>query len=98
MNKKTLVGGSFHRINTPQNFVDSLHSDSSSDNDLKIIESVNSEESTTDNDTPSNPADIQTPLTINDNLSSLTKPFMNMEAKFSALKGYKIIQTVKLQF
>ena len=97
MNKKTLLGGSFLRINTPQNFVDSLHSDSCSD-DLKIIESVNSEESTTDNDTPSNPADIQTPLIINDNLSSLTKPFMNMEAKFSALKGYKVIQTVKLQF
>ena len=98
MNKKTLLGGSFRRINTPQNFVDSLHSDSCSDNDLKIIESVNSEESTTDNDTPSTPADIQTPLTINDKLSSLTKAFMNMEAKFSALKGYKVIQTVKLQF
>ena len=98
MNKKTLLGGSFHRINTPQNFVDSLHSDSCSDNDLKIIESVNSEESTTDNDTPSTPADIQTPLTINDKLSSLTKAFMNMEAKFSALKGYKVVQTVNFQF
>ena len=98
MNKKALLGGSFRRINTPQNFVDSLHSDSCSDNDLKIIESVNSEESTTDNDTPSTPADIQTPLTINDNLSSLIKAFMNMEAKFSALKDYKVIQTVKFQF
>ena len=98
MNKKTLLGSSFHRINTPQNFVDSLHSDSCSDNDLKIIESVNSEESTTDNDTPSTPADIQTPLTINDKLSSLTKAFMNMEAKFSALKGYKVVQTVNFQF
>ena len=98
MNKKTLLGSSFHRINTPQNFVDSLHSDSCSDNDLKIIQSVNSEESTTDNDTPSTPADIQTPLTINDKLSSLTKAFMNMEAKFSALKGYKVVQTVNFQF
>ena len=90
MNKKTLLGGSFHRINTPQNFVDSLHSDSCSDDHLKVIESVNSEESTTDNDTPSTTADIQTPLTINDNLSSLTKAFMNMEAKFSALKGIRL--------
>ena len=55
-------------------------------------ELVNCEKSTADNNTPSTHADIQTPLTTNDNLSSLTKhsdkAFMNMEAKFSALKGY----------
>ena len=49
-------------------------------------------ETTADNDTPSTHADIQTPLTTNDNLSSLTKysdkTFTNMEAKFSALNVY----------
>ena len=49
-------------------------------------------ETTADNDTPSTHADIKTPLTTNDNLSSLTehsdKTFMNMETKFSALKVY----------
>ena len=49
-------------------------------------------ETTADNDTRSTHADIKTPLTTNDNLSSLTKhsdkTFMNMETKFSALKVY----------
>ena len=40
---------------------------------MTITESVNSEESTADNNTLSTYAEIQTPLTINDNLSSLTK-------------------------
>ena len=92
MNKKTSLGDSFRRINTPQNLVNSLHSDSCSNNELTITESVNSEESTADNNTPSTHAEIQTPLTTNDNLSSLTKhsdkAFMNMEATFSALKCY----------
>ena len=92
VHKKTSLGDSFHRTNTPQNLVNSLHSDSCSSNELTITESVNSEESTADNNTPSTHADIQTSLTTNGNLSSLTKhsdkAFMNMEAKFSALKGY----------
>ena len=92
VNKKTSLGDSFRRINTPQNLVNSLHSDSCSNNELTITESVNSEESTADNNTPSIHADIQTPLTTNDNLSSLIKhsdkAFMNMEVKISALKGY----------
>ena len=92
VHKKTSLGDSFHRTNTPQNLVIFLHSDSCSSNELTITESVNSEESTADNNTPSTHADIQTSLTTNDNLSSLTKhsdkAFMNMEAKFSALKGY----------
>ena len=75
-----------------QNLVNSLHSDLCSNNELTIAESVNSEESTTDNNTPSTHADSQTPLATNGNLSSLTKhsdkAFMNMEAKFSALKDY----------
>ena len=49
-------------------------------------------ESTADNNNPSTHADIQTPLTANDKYSSLAKHgdkvFMNMEAKYSALKGY----------
>ena len=57
-----------------------------------MTESVNIAESTADNNAPSTHADIQIPLTTNGNLSSLTKQsdqaFMNMEAKFSALKGY----------
>ena len=92
VNKKTSLGESLHRINTPENLVNSLHSDSFSNNELKITESINSEESTADNNTPSTHADNQTPLTTNDNLSSLAKhsdkTFMNMEAKFSALKEY----------
>ena len=92
MNKKTSLGDTFRRINTPQNLVNYLHSDSCSINELTITESVNSEESTADNNTRSTHADIQTPLTTNDDLSSLTKhsdkAFMNMEAKFSALKAY----------
>ena len=72
VNKKTSISDSFRRINTPQSLVNSLHSDLCSDNELKIAESVNSEESTADNNTPSTHADIQTPTT-NDNLSSLTK-------------------------
>ena len=89
-NKKTSLGDSFRRINTPQNLVNSLHFDLYSNNELTITESVNSEESIVDNNTPLTHADIQTPLTTNDNLSSLTKhnnkAFMNMDAKFSALK------------
>ena len=69
-----------------------MHTDSCPNNELTITESVNRAESTADNNTPSTHADIQTPLTTNDNISSLTKhsdkAFMNMEAKFSALKGY----------
>ena len=91
VNKKTSLGDSFCRISTPQNLVNSLHSDSCSNNELTITESLNSEQSTADNNTPSTNADIQTPLTTNDNLSSMTKhsdkAFMNMEATFSALKG-----------
>ena len=92
VNKKTSLGDSFRRINTPQNLVNSLHSDSCFSNELTITGSVNSEESTADNNTPSTHADNQTPLTTNDNLSSFTKhsdkAFMNMEAKCSVLKGY----------
>ena len=92
VNKKTSLGDSFRRLNTPQNLVNSLHFDSCSNNELTITESVNSEESTADNNTPSTHAEIQTPLTTNDNLSSLTKhsdkAFLNMEATFSALKCY----------
>ena len=92
VNKKTSLGDSFRRINTPPNLVNSLHTDSCPNNELAITESVNRAESTADNNTPSTHADIQTPLTTNDNISSLTKhsdkAFMNMEAKFSALKGY----------
>ena len=73
MNKKTSLGDSFRRINTPQNLVNSLHSDSCSNNELTITELVNSEESTADNNTPSTHADIQTPFTTNYNLYSLTK-------------------------
>ena len=92
VNKKTSLGDSFRRINTPQSLVNSLDSGSCSNNESTSTESVNSEESTAYNNTPSTHADIQTPFTTNDNLSSLTKhsdkAFMNMEAKFSALKGY----------
>ena len=92
VNKKTSLGDSFRRINTPPNLVNPLHTDSCPNNELTITESVNRAESTADNNTPSTHADIQTPLTTNDNISSLTKhsdkAFMNMEAKFSALKGY----------
>ena len=92
VNKKTSLGDSFRRLNTPQNLVNSLHFDSCSNNELTITESVNSEESTADNNTPSTHAEIQTPLTTNDNLSSLTKhsdkAFLNMEATFSTLKCY----------
>ena len=72
MNKKTPLGDSFRRINTPPNLVNSLHTDSSPTNELKFTESVNRAESTADNNTPSTHADIQTPLTTNDNLSRLT--------------------------
>ena len=92
VNKKTSLGDSFRRINTPPNLVNSLHTDSCPNNELAITESVNRAESTADNNTPSTHADIQTPLTTNDNISSLTKhsdkAFMNIETKFSALKGY----------
>ena len=68
-----------------------LH-DSCPNNEWTITESVNRTESAADNYTPLTHADIQTPLTTNDKTFSLTKhsdkAFMNMEAKFSALKGY----------
>ena len=79
-------------MNTPQNLINSLHFDSYSINEITISESVNSEGLTADNNTPLTHSEIQTPLTINNNLPSLTKhidkPFMNMEAKISASKGY----------
>ena len=85
VNKKTSLGDSFCRINTPPNVVNSLHTDSCLNNELTIIKPVKSAKSTVH-------VDIQTPLTTNNNLSSLTKhsdkAFMNMEAKFSALKSY----------
>ena len=86
LNKKTSLGDSFTYSFT-------LHTDSCPNKELAITESVNNEESTADNNTPSiHHADIQTPLTTNDNLSSLTKhsdkAFMIMETKFFALKGY----------
>ena len=92
VDKKTSLGDSFGRVNTLPNLNNSLHTDSCPNNELTITESVNRVESTADNTTPSTHADIQTPLTTNENISSLTKhsdkAFMNMEAKFSALKGY----------
>ena len=92
VNKKTSLGDSFRQVSTPQNLVNSLHSDSCPNNELAITESGNNEESTADNNTPSTHADIQTALTTNNNLSSLTKQsdraFMNIQAKFSALRGY----------
>ena len=89
VNQKTLLGDSFRRINTPQNLVNSLHSDSSSNNELTIRESANNEESTADNNIPSTHADIQTPLPTNDSETKHSdKTFMNMKAKFSAVKGY----------
>ena len=92
VNKKTSLGDSFRRINTLPNLVNPLHTDSCPNNQLTITESVNRGESTADNNSPSIHADIQTPLTTYDNISSLTKhsdkAFMNMEATFSALKGY----------
>ena len=69
-----------------------MHTDSCPNNELTITESVIRAESTADNNSPSTHANIQTPLTTNDNISSLTKhsdkAFMNMKATFSALKGY----------
>ena len=55
VNKKTSLGDSFRRINTPQNLGNSLHSDSCSNNELTITETVNSEESTAENNIPINP-------------------------------------------
>ena len=61
--------------------------DSCPNNKLTIIKPVKSAESTADNDTRSTHVDTQTPLTTNDNISSLTKhsdkAFMNMEAKYN---------------
>ena len=57
VNKKTSLGHSFRRINTPQNLVNSLHSDSCFNNELTITESVNSEQPTVDNNTSSTHAD-----------------------------------------
>ena len=53
VNKMTALGHSFRLITTPQNLVNSLHSDSSSNNELLITESVDSKESTADNNTSS---------------------------------------------
>ena len=90
--KKTSLGDSFRQVSTPQNLVNSLHSDSCPNNELAITESGNNKESTADNNTPSTHADIQTVLTTNNNLYSLTKQsdraFMNIQARFSATKGY----------
>ena len=72
MNKKTSLRDSFRRIKTPPNLVNPLHTDSCPNNELKITESVNRAQSTADNNTPSTHADIQTPLTTNGNISSLT--------------------------
>ena len=92
VNKMTSLGDSFGRINTPPNLVNSLYTDLCPSNELTITKPVKSAESTADNNTLSTHVDIQTPLTTNYNLSNLTKhsdkAFMNMEAKFSALKGY----------
>ena len=92
MKKKRSLGDSFRQVSTPQNLVNSLHSDSCPNNELAITESGNNEESTADNNTPSTHADIQTALTTNNNLYSLTKQsdraFMNIQARFSATKGY----------
>ena len=92
MKKKTSLGDSFRQVSTPQNLVNSLHSDSCPNNELAITESGNNKESTADNNTPSTHADIQTVLTTNNNLYSLTKQsdraFMNIQARFSATKGY----------
>ena len=92
VNKKTSLGDSFRRINTPPNLVNPLHTDSCPNNELTITESVIRAESIADNNSPSTHANIQTPLTTNDNISSLTKhgdkAFTNMKATFSALEGY----------
>ena len=61
VNKKTSLGDSFHRINTPPNLVNSLHTNSCPNNELAISESVNSKESAADNNTPSTHADIHHP-------------------------------------
>ena len=63
MNKKTALGDSFRRTNTPPNLLNSLRTDPCPNNELAITKSVNSEESTADNNTPSTHAGIQTPLT-----------------------------------
>ena len=80
------------RINTPPNLVNPLHTDSCPNNELTITELVNRAKSTANNHFPSTLADVQTLLTTNDNICSLTKNsdkiFMNMEAKCSALKSY----------
>ena len=90
--KRRSLGELFRRINTPPNLVNSLHTDSCLNNELTITESVNITESTANNNAPLTDADTQIPLTTNDNLFSMKKQsdqaFMNMEAKFSALKGY----------
>ena len=61
VNKKTSLGDSFRRINTPPNVVNLLHTNSCPNNELAISESVNSKESAADNNTPSTHADIQHP-------------------------------------
>ena len=73
VNKKMSLRDSFRGLNTRKNLVNSLHSGSCFDNELTVTESANSEESTADNNAPSAHGDIQTSLTTNDNLSSLTK-------------------------
>ena len=79
-------------LRNKQNLINSLQTDSCPNNEVAITESVNRAESTADNNTLSSHADIQTPLSTNYNVSSLTKhsdqDFMNMEAKLFALKCY----------
>ena len=60
-----------------------MHSHSCSNNELTIVDSVSSEESTADNNTPLTHADIQTSLITKGNVSSLIKhsdrAFMKMK-------------------
>ena len=91
MNKKTSLGDSFRQRNTPQNLVNSLHSDLCSNNELTITESVNTEEWTADNNNLSIHTDSQTPPTTKDSdtTNHSDQAFMKMEGKFSASEGYK---------
>ena len=67
--KRVLVNKKRSQGDSPQSSVNSLHSDLCFNNELTIMESVNSDKSTTGNNTPSTQADIQTPLATNENLS-----------------------------
>ena len=63
LNKKRSQGDS------PQSSVNSLYSDLCFNNELTIIESFNSDKSTTGNNTPSTQTDTQTPLVAKEHLS-----------------------------